>query len=411
VWNGDIEPVGQLEEVWVQITGVPPKWCDWTTINEIASSLGKPGEIDWQTLFSSFFSQIRVKISCKDPGMIPESRIMEMENSLYMIHFKVENYDKEAPNSPRSDGKGDDSDEDDGNPEDDPKEKQDPGGENEKDKAPNSKTRTPKENGKKEMAQGGQGTLQKTNSVSRALFLAEENEGQLIPRSEGGIPGCMSLLRAMELEESEEEDQTEKTEEEDSYFLPEEWIYSTEVSKETGEAPQAQKSSVEVGELLEEDKSRANRKNRTRKEKEWGPVVVQRRSKRLAGDSKTVIEKAQEVKRKWNEDPSTGMTTSKSYQINFDDLKLSAVVVGIVGKDGNPIKDAIINDMVAVEEKRALSYMSKCDHESCRAVDENPRSCVQGSAIGDSVNNSSDIVGCNFTKSRVSHRSKNKTRS
>jgi hypothetical protein len=94
------EPVGQLEEVWVQITGVPPKWCDWTTINEIASSLGKPGEIDWQTLFSSFFSQIRVKIHCKDPEMIHESQIMEMENSLYMIHFKVENYDKRGTKFP-----------------------------------------------------------------------------------------------------------------------------------------------------------------------------------------------------------------------------------------------------------------------------------------------------------------------
>jgi hypothetical protein len=47
VWNGDIEPVGQLKEVWVQITGVPLKWSDWVTIREIASSLGKLGEIDW----------------------------------------------------------------------------------------------------------------------------------------------------------------------------------------------------------------------------------------------------------------------------------------------------------------------------------------------------------------------------
>lgn len=46
VWNGDIEPVGQLMETLVQIKGVPPKWCDRTTIKEISSSLRKLIEID-----------------------------------------------------------------------------------------------------------------------------------------------------------------------------------------------------------------------------------------------------------------------------------------------------------------------------------------------------------------------------
>lgn len=27
-WDGNIEPVGKLEEVWVQIRGMPPKWVD-----------------------------------------------------------------------------------------------------------------------------------------------------------------------------------------------------------------------------------------------------------------------------------------------------------------------------------------------------------------------------------------------
>jgi hypothetical protein len=39
VWDGEIEPVGKLTEAWVQVTGVPPKWGDWQTIKEIASSL------------------------------------------------------------------------------------------------------------------------------------------------------------------------------------------------------------------------------------------------------------------------------------------------------------------------------------------------------------------------------------
>lgn len=27
IWNGNIVPIGKLEEVWIQVTGIPPKWC------------------------------------------------------------------------------------------------------------------------------------------------------------------------------------------------------------------------------------------------------------------------------------------------------------------------------------------------------------------------------------------------
>jgi hypothetical protein len=47
-------------------------------------------EIDWNSLFSSFFSMVRVRIACKDLNKIPEKRLFEMDNNLYLIHFKVE---------------------------------------------------------------------------------------------------------------------------------------------------------------------------------------------------------------------------------------------------------------------------------------------------------------------------------
>jgi hypothetical protein len=53
-WNGDVEPYDALEEVWVQVKGVPPKWCNWRTLTQIASSLGRMVEVDWNSLFSSF---------------------------------------------------------------------------------------------------------------------------------------------------------------------------------------------------------------------------------------------------------------------------------------------------------------------------------------------------------------------
>ena len=109
VWNGDIEPVGRLIETWVQIKGVPPKWSDWTTIREIASSLGKLVEVDWQTLFTSFFNVIRVKINCKDPRKIPENRVVEMEDKLFLLSFTVEDLDKMRDKLEDEDGGNDDN--------------------------------------------------------------------------------------------------------------------------------------------------------------------------------------------------------------------------------------------------------------------------------------------------------------
>lgn len=28
VWNGEVDPIGSLVDVWVQIKGIPPKWVD-----------------------------------------------------------------------------------------------------------------------------------------------------------------------------------------------------------------------------------------------------------------------------------------------------------------------------------------------------------------------------------------------
>jgi hypothetical protein len=57
---------------------------------QIASSLGKMTEIDWNSLFTSFFSMVRVKVARKDGSKIPRKSLFEMNNSLYQIQFKVE---------------------------------------------------------------------------------------------------------------------------------------------------------------------------------------------------------------------------------------------------------------------------------------------------------------------------------
>jgi hypothetical protein len=104
-WTGDVEPYDILDEIWVQIRGIPPKWSDWKTFNQIASSLGKMVEVDWNSLFSSFFSMVRVKIACKDATKIPNKRLFEMQKKMYLIQFKVEKINADD----EEDGGGDDS--------------------------------------------------------------------------------------------------------------------------------------------------------------------------------------------------------------------------------------------------------------------------------------------------------------
>lgn len=62
---------------------------------EVSSSLGIMIEVDWQGLFNSFFSLVRVKIQCKDPTKIPRKRVFVFKSILYLIEFKTEGFDQE----------------------------------------------------------------------------------------------------------------------------------------------------------------------------------------------------------------------------------------------------------------------------------------------------------------------------
>lgn len=92
VWNGEVEPIGSLTDVWVQIKGIPPKWVDWKALSEVSSGLGRMIEVDWQSLFDSFFSVVRVKIQCKDPTKVPKERIFVFKSKLFMLTFITEGF-------------------------------------------------------------------------------------------------------------------------------------------------------------------------------------------------------------------------------------------------------------------------------------------------------------------------------
>jgi hypothetical protein len=52
-WISDLEHFIDLKETWIQLEGIPPKWCDWRVFSQMASGIGMMLEVDWSSLFKS----------------------------------------------------------------------------------------------------------------------------------------------------------------------------------------------------------------------------------------------------------------------------------------------------------------------------------------------------------------------
>jgi hypothetical protein len=110
-WIGDLKPHGELQEVWVQIHGIPPRWCHWKVFAQIASGFGLLVEVDWSTLFKTFYETVRVKMACKDYKKMPRDRLFEMNKKLHVVSFTVE-VDGEEGTGKQDDEGGDGGDDD-----------------------------------------------------------------------------------------------------------------------------------------------------------------------------------------------------------------------------------------------------------------------------------------------------------
>lgn len=110
-WLGDLKPYGELQDVWVQINGIPPRYCHWKVFAQIASGFGLMTEVDWATLFKSFYETVRIKVACKDYTKIPAERLFEMGKKLHLVNFVEAGQEKVLEDS-KGDG-GDDGGNDD----------------------------------------------------------------------------------------------------------------------------------------------------------------------------------------------------------------------------------------------------------------------------------------------------------
>jgi hypothetical protein len=89
-WQGDLDPYADLEGVWLQVQGLPPKWCWGEIIDQLASSYGLLEDVDWHKLFSFFYEIVRMKIKCRDVTKIPRERLFCVDKKLYKITTVVE---------------------------------------------------------------------------------------------------------------------------------------------------------------------------------------------------------------------------------------------------------------------------------------------------------------------------------
>jgi hypothetical protein len=101
-----------LKLVWIQMEGIPSKWCDCKVFAQMTSSFVLMIKVDWSSLFKSFYDKLRDKLACRNPEKIPLERLFELDKKLYMVNILVEGLEhKEGGNSDKDDDdQGDDGD-------------------------------------------------------------------------------------------------------------------------------------------------------------------------------------------------------------------------------------------------------------------------------------------------------------
>jgi hypothetical protein len=61
-WIGEIDHFSELREIWVQLEGIPPKWCDWKVFAQMSSSFELMLEVGWTSLSKLFYEKLGSKL-------------------------------------------------------------------------------------------------------------------------------------------------------------------------------------------------------------------------------------------------------------------------------------------------------------------------------------------------------------
>lgn len=65
-------------------------------------------EVDWSTLFKTFYETVRVKVAVRDHTKIPKERLFEFSRKLHIVEFTVETDQSEGKGTKNGGGNDDD---------------------------------------------------------------------------------------------------------------------------------------------------------------------------------------------------------------------------------------------------------------------------------------------------------------
>lgn len=281
-WKGELEHLAELQTVWLQLTGVAPKWAEWSVLEQFISVVGTLVDVDWQGNFKSFFEVVRVQIRCKDYTKIPTSRVFGIGKKLHKIGITVE-----PPVEELSDDLLDDI--------------------TEKDDDTVANKDTSAAGG----ASNNGGSVSKSNSAGTNMTKGNNSSSQYTKQAattfmqsmlDSGVDehSCQ-LLQAMELEDEEDEEIYKNLIEE-----------SGEITNDGDEVLFSPSQDI-TEQVVDTQKDATNK---------WGPVQAQRKSARVDVGGKTMLEIAVNKKKIQNlekeketyKDPSNSQEVDDPFQ-------------------------------------------------------------------------------------------------
>lgn len=113
---------------------------------------------------------------------------------------------------------------------------------------------------------------------------------------------------------------------------------------------------------------------------QWGPVLPIKRSTKNLDNNKPMMEKAIEVKRKWNLEDRAG--TNKNPKPSKTHLLSIAKDIGLDVLDGNP---SVVDKMIELDCSRTPASKKVCSHDKCDIASSSNSSIINISVDGESL--------------------------